>query len=379
MPKVPFSFAARTPDDLKYVSTSISSGQVSGDGPFTKKAQSLLQEQISDSGKVLLTTSCTHALEMAAILLDICPGDEVIVPSFTFVSSALAFHMRGARIIFADVKEDTLNIDETIVEGLITSRTRVIVAVHYGGVACEMDRLMAIAKKNNLTIVEDNAHGLYGQYKGQSLGSIGSIATQSFHGSKNISCGEGGALILNDPSLYSRAEVLREKGTNRSRFIRGQVDKYTWVDKGSSYVMSDILAGLLYSQLTYAEQIQNARRNVWEVYNKELNSWAKGLGASLPSVPNYCKQTYHLFYLLFPHNILRNKFIDFLAIHDIVATSHYQPLHSSDFVIKSEGASLDYCPVTTRVSECIVRLPLFSAMSDIQLDHVLQAVHKFKS
>jgi len=378
MPNIPFTVTARTPDDLKYVSAAISNGQVSGDGPFTTKAQSLLQEQVTNSGKVLLTTSCTHALEMAAILLDICPGDEVIVPSYTFVSSALAFHMRGARIIFADIKEDTFNIDEAIVEGLVTSRTRVIVAVHYGGVACEMDQLMAIAKKNNLTIVEDNAHGLYGQYKGQSLGSIGSIATQSFHGTKNISCGEGGALILNDPKLYSRAEVIREKGTNRSRFIRGQVDKYTWVDKGSSYVMSDILAALLYSQLVHAEQIQSDRRNIWEAYNKELHNWAQRLGVSLPHIPNYCEQTYHLFYLLFPNNILRNKFIDFLATHGIVATSHYQPLHSSEFARKSKRLSFDYCPVTTHVSESIVRLPLFPAMSNIQLDHVLQTVHKFK-
>ncbi|MEO1943937.1 MAG: dTDP-4-amino-4,6-dideoxygalactose transaminase, partial [Candidatus Thioglobus sp.] len=269
MPRVPFTCPARTPNEIEYVSAAISSGQITGDGPFTKKAQLLLQEQLYSDSKVLLTTSCTHALEMAAILLDICPGDEVIVPSFTFVSSALAFYMHGAKIVFSDIRADTLNIDESNLENLITERTRAIVIVHYGGVSCEMDELIKIADKYNLDIIEDNAHGLYGKYRDQNLGSFGVAATQSFHGTKNISCGEGGALILNKPSLFDRAEIFREKGTNRAQFIRGQVAKYTWVDKGSSYVMSDILAAILYSQLISADDIQNKRRKVWEAYNKE--------------------------------------------------------------------------------------------------------------
>jgi len=377
MPKVPFSVPRRTPDDLEYMSAAIDSGQISGDGPYTKKAQFLLQKQINKSGRVLLTTSCTHALEMAAILLNISPGDEVIVPSYTFVSSALSFHMRGAKIIFADIKEETLNIDESRVGNLITSRTRAIVVVHYGGVACEMDELIAISKKHNLDLVEDNAHGLFGKYRDRCLGSIGSIATQSFHGTKNINCGEGGALILNDSRFFDRAEIVREKGTNRSRFLRGQVDKYTWVDKGSSYVMSDILAALLYAQLASAEKIQNERKKIWESYSRELNKWAQGFGILTPRIPRHCSHTYHLFYLLLPNKMLRDRLFDFLSGHDIMAVSHYQPLHSSDYARKLEKLSYDTCPVTTRVSDCIVRLPLFPSMSDAQLNHVLQCVNKF--
>lgn len=379
MLKVPFTVPSRTPDDFDLISSAINSGEITGDGPYTKKAQLLLQKQLNnESGKVLLTTSCTHALEMAAILLNIAPGDEVIVPSFTFVTSALAFHMHGAKIIFADIKEDTLNIDESKLENLITNRTRAIVAVHYGGVACEMDHLITLANKYSLDIVEDNAHGLYGKYRDRNLGSIGDISTQSFHGTKNISCGEGGALILNNPKFFSRAEIIREKGTNRSRFLRGQVDKYTWVDKGSSYIMSDILAALLYSQLTFAEQIQNKRKKVWETYNKELNKWAQNVGVLTQNVPNYCSHPYHLFYLLLPNKKLRDRFIEFLGSQGISAVSHYQPLHSSDFVRKSKKLKNDNCPVTTKISDCIVRLPFFSSISEDQLRHVIQSVQKFK-
>jgi len=379
MLNVPFTFPSRTSDDFDLISSAINSGEISGDGPYTKKAQLLLQKQINNkNGKVLLTTSCTHALEMAAILLNLAPGDEVIVPSFTFVSSALAFHMHGAKIIFADIKEDTLNINESKVENLITNRTRAIVVVHYGGVACEMDHLIALSNKYNLDIVEDNAHGLYGQYRDRNLGSIGDIATQSFHGTKNISCGEGGALILNNPKFFPRAEIIREKGTNRARFLRGQVDKYTWLDKGSSYVMSDILAALLYAQLTFAEHIQNKRKKVWETYNEELNKWAQNCGVLTQYVPSYCSHPYHLFYLLLPNKKLRDHFIEFLADQGISAVSHYQPLHSSDFVRRSKKLKNDNCPVTTKISDCIVRLPLFSSMSEDQLSHVIQSVQKFK-
>ena len=378
MVKVPFTFPARCSGDIENISSSINQGQIVGDGPFTKKAQILLTEQLSSSGKILLTTSCTHALEIAAILLDICPGDEVIVPSYTFVSSALAFHMRGAKIVFADVRADTLNIDVSKLEDLVTARTRAIVAVHYGGVACEMDELMVLALKYKLSIVEDNAHGLYGKYRDQYLGSIGSIATQSFHGTKNISCGEGGALILNDPKFFERADIIREKGTNRSRFLEGKIDKYTWVDKGSSYVMSDILAALLYSQLVAADSIQYKRKKIWDTYNKELKTWADGLGVLLPHIPDYCSQTFHLFYLIFPSVSIRNSFIKFMASKNIVAASHYQPLHSSGFMRKRGHNLDDTCPVTTRISGCMARLPLFSDMSEEQLEHVLRCVREFE-
>tara|TARA_B100001287_G_C22679452_1_gene529538 strand:+ start:1461 stop:2612 length:1152 start_codon:yes stop_codon:yes gene_type:complete len=377
MIKVPFSVPSRTSDDIDLISSAIESGEISGDGPFTKKAQLLLKKQINNSGKVLLTTSCTHALEMAAILLNISSGDEVIVPSFTFVSSALAFQMRGAKIVFADINEKTLNIDESKLENLITQRTRAIVVVHYGGVACEMDALNTISSKYNIDIIEDNAHGLYGYYKDRALGSIGSIAAQSFHGTKNISCGEGGALILNKETFFDRAEIIREKGTNRSRFIRGQVDKYTWVDEGSSYVMSDMLAALLYSQLKFSETIQNSRKRVWETYNRELHKWAQNFNIFTPHIPEYCEHTYHLFYLIFPNKDLRDQFIDFSAEHAIQAVSHYQPLHLSHFVKKTEKHKLDSCPVSTRISECLARLPLYTSMSEDQIDHVIECVQKF--
>tara|TARA_B100001142_G_scaffold278196_1_gene288164 strand:- start:531 stop:1670 length:1140 start_codon:yes stop_codon:yes gene_type:complete len=378
MINVPFSYPPKCTDDFKSITSAINQGQVVGNGPFTQKAEILLKEQLHNKGEILLTTSCTHALEMAAILLDISPGDEIIVPSYTFVSSALAFYMRGAKIVFVDIRADTLNIDVSKLEDLVTDRTRAIVAVHYGGIACEMDELITLSLKYGIHIIEDNAHGLYGKYRGKYLGSIGSMGTQSFHGTKNISCGEGGALILNNPDFFERAHVIREKGTNRSKFLDGKVDKYTWVDKGSSYVMSDILAALLFSQLNFSDSIQSRRKQIWETYNNELKKWAGNLSILLPYIPSYCNQAYHLFYLVFPNGDTRNAFINFMASKNITVTSHYQPLHSSDFMQKIPDNQHDSCPVTTRVSNCIARLPLFFNMSDEQLQYVIEKIHDFE-
>ena len=378
MIRVPFTHPAFFKEDIVAGTEAIKSGKTSGSGPFTQKAESLLVDEISPKGKALLTTSCTHALELAAILLDLSPGDEVIVPSYTFVSSALAFHMHGAKIIFADIRKDTLNIDETKLEGLITTRTRAVVVVHYAGIACEMQSIQAIINKYNITLIEDNAHGLFGEYQDMKLGSIGDIATQSFHETKNISCGEGGALILNNNIFFERASVIRDKGTNRAKFLLGQVDKYSWVDVGSNYVMSDVLAALLHSQLVLRKKIQQKRKNIWNTYDDRLRKWAILNEISLPFVPESCKQTYHIFYLLCPNLTWRNKFIDYLASQGISATSHYQPLHTSEFGKKLCLSERDVCPVTSLVSETIVRLPMFYDMSDLQLDYVIDRICEYK-
>ena len=377
MNKVPFSLPAKCPDEIENLLSSVNSGMVVGDGPYTKAAQQLLSEQLSSKGEVLLTTSCTHALEMAAILLEIRLGDEVIVPSYTFVSSALSFHMRGAKIVFADIKSDTLNIDVSVVERLITNRTRAIVAVHYGGVACDMDALIELAARHDIDVIEDNAHGLYGKYRDQYLGSIGSIATQSFHGTKNLSCGEGGALIVNKEKLFDRAKIIREKGTNRSQFLEGKVDKYTWVDEGSSYVMSDILASLLYSQLNHAGRIQQKRKRIWDTYERELSSWATDFNIATPFIPSHCSQSYHLFYLLFPNQSNRDHFISFMSERGVETASHYQPLHSSSYALRFTDSSAQDCPVTTQISNTIVRLPLFADMSEEQQDYVLESAQEY--
>ncbi len=282
--KVPFNKAGLAGAELRYMQEAIERGHISGDGPFTRECESILERDLGVA-RVLLTTSCTHALEMAALLLDFHPGDEVIVPSFTFVSTVNAFVLRGARPVFADVRPDTLNLDESLLERLITPRTKAIVPVHYAGVACEMDEILRISKRHRIPVVEDNAHGLFARYNGKYTGTFGVLATQSFHETKNFTCGEGGALLVNDPELSERALVLREKGTNRNRFFRGQVDKYTWVDIGSSYVPSDLLAAFLKAQLEAREQIQCKRRGVWQYYWHSLEAWAQRRGVRLPSSP----------------------------------------------------------------------------------------------
>ncbi len=374
--RIPFNKPPYLGPETDAMAQAIQSSHLSGDGQFTKRCHSLL-EQITGAGKVLLTTSCTHALEMAALLLDVQPGDEVIIPSFTFVSTVNAFVLRGARPVFADIRPDTLNLDENQLEKLITPHTRAIVPVHYAGVGCEMDAIRQIADAHHLMVIEDNAHGLFGTYKGKPLGTFGSLATQSFHETKNITCGEGGALLINDPALFERAEILREKGTNRSRFFRGMVDKYTWVDIGSSYLPSEILAAYLSVQLEHHEQIQARRREIWEQYDEQLAGWAGSNDIRRPFIPLYCGQAYHMYYLLLPNLDARTRLIDHLKSRDILAVFHYLPLHLSDMGVKFGGKPGD-CPQTEDISDRLVRLPFFYSLTHSEQDEVVSALLDFK-
>ena len=374
--QIPFNKPALLGQEFDYVRQAIERGKISGDGHFTKLCQEVLKAA-TGAASVLLTTSCTHALEMAALLLDIQPGDEVMLPSFTFVSTANAFVLRGARPVFIDSRPDTLNLDENQIEARLTPRTKVIVPVHYAGVGCAMDRILDIAKPRGIRVVEDNAHGLFGRYRGRPLGSFGSLATQSFHETKNISCGEGGALVINDPALSARAEILREKGTNRASFFRGQVDKYTWVDVGSSYVPSDILAAFLYAQLEAAEKIQTARRAIWMRYNHELADWAANYDVRLPIIPEECEQAYHMFYLLMPSLEDRQVFIRHLGERGILAVFHYVPLHLAPMGQKFGGRRGD-CPVAEALSDRLVRLPFYFNLSEAEQAGVISAVRSFQ-
>jgi len=371
---VPFNRPCFAGDEQTYMADVIQRGHASGDGVYTARCHALLEAELQVP-KALLTTSCTHALEMAALLLEIKPGDEVIVPSFTFVSSINAFILRGARPVFIDVRSDTLNLDEQQLEGLITERTRAIVPVHYAGVACALDPIMAIAQRHGVPVVEDNAHGLFGTYKGRYLGTFGVMATQSFHETKNFSCGEGGALLINDQQYIERAEIIREKGTNRSRFFRGQVDKYTWVDVGSSYLPSDILAAFLYAQLTRRTQIQAKRCAIWRRYESELTSWAAANATRLPIVPAECGQSYHMFYLLLPSLEERQRLIAHLKALQITAVFHYLPLHRSP--MSERWGQSTGCPVTDDISDRLLRLPFFNDFSDTEQARVIAAIQQF--
>lgn len=362
--------------EFSYISQALEGSHISGDGVFTKKCHAFFEDKLGVK-KALLTTSCTHALEMAALLLEIQPGDEVIVPSFTFVSTINAFVLRGARPVFIDIRPDTLNLDESLLEGLITPRTKAILVVHYAGVGCEMDAILDIAKRHGVPVVEDNAHGLFGKYKGQYLGTFGCMATQSFHETKNITCGEGGALLVNDPNYIERAEIIREKGTNRSRFFRGQVDKYTWVDIGSSYLPSDILAAFLYAQIEAHQEIQRKRKRVWEYYFTNLGDWARTNQVGLPYVPEYCEQPYHMFYLVFPNLETRQAMITYLRERGVWSVFHYLPLHISEMGQKFGGKAGD-CPVTERVSEGLARLPFYNNLTESDQDIVIEAVQEFR-
>lgn len=374
--KIPFNKATRVDGEFEMISAAYQSLSISGDGPYGKKVEALLEHQMQ-SERVLLTTSCTHALEMVGILLDLQPGDEVIVPSFTFVTTALAFLMQGAKPVFADIRPDTLNIDERQLESLITPRTRAIVVVHYAGVGCEMDIIQSICNANNLVLVEDNAHGLFGRYRGRLLGSFGSLATQSFHETKNFTSGEGGALIVNDTTYVERAEIIREKGTDRSKFFRGQVDKYSWIDKGSSYVLSDILAAMLHAQLLVSEDVQTLRRILWLRYQQELKQWAQKNNVGLPLIPEYCDQSYHMFYLLMPDGYSRDSFIAHLASNNISAVFHYLPLNHSKMGLALGGREQP-CPVSLEISERLVRLPFYTNMSSEEQARVIDVVSGFK-
>ncbi len=376
MSLIPFNNAFVPEEAISYLRQAIAARHLSGDGAFTRKCHSWL-EQRQGCVKALLTTSCTHALEMAAVLLDIQPGDEVIIPAFTFVSTVNAFVLRGARPVFVDVRSDTCNLDERLVSAAVSSRTKAIVPVHYGGVACDMKSLMGIAEQHGISVVEDNAHGFLGGYRGQLLGSFGAMATQSFHETKNFHCGEGGALLINDPTLVDRAEVIREKGTDRSRFFRGQVDKYTWVDVGSSFLPSDALAAILYAQFTMADEIQAKRSAIWNRYATALADWAMDQGIQLPVVPPHCVHPAHLFYLIFPSLSDREKFIEYLRKRDIVSVFHYQALHTSPMGLRFGGRP-GQCPVTERLANQLVRLPLYYGMSTDHLEQVISAVRAFR-
>jgi len=310
---------------------------------------------------------------MAALLLDCGPEDEVIVPSFTFVSTANAFALRGARLVFADVRPDTLNLDESRLEALITLRTKAIVVVHYAGVSCEMDSILAIASRHGVRVVEDNAHGLFARYRGEYTGTFGCLSTQSFHETKNFTCGEGGALVVNDAELLERALVIREKGTNRSRFFRGEVDRYTWVDLGSSYLPSDLLAAFLYAQLEARETIQEKRRRVWNRYYESLADWAESNDVKLPLIPPECEQANHMFYMLLPSFEHRDSLISQLKAQSILSVFHYTPLHLSEAGLKF-AAGPSNCPVTEEVSERLLRLPFYNDLSENEQDQVTAAV-----
>jgi dTDP-4-amino-4,6-dideoxygalactose transaminase len=375
LPTIPFNRPSLAGNELAYVRDAIERGHISGDGTYTRRSETLLTE-ILDGPRVLLTTSCTHALEMAALLLRIGTGDEVIVPSFTFVSTANAFVLRGAQPRFIDIRPDTLNLDERLLRSMITPRTRAIVPVHYGGVGCDMEAIMAIADEFSVPVIEDNAHGLFGRYRDRPLGTFGAMSTLSFHETKNVSCGEGGALVLNDPSYIARAEVLREKGTDRSRFFRGEVDKYSWLDLGSSYVPSDMLAAFLLAQLEQRGAIQKARERIWTRYAEGLKSWASTRGVSLPHVPSECISSHHLFYLLMPSLEERQALISHLRQHGVHAIFHYLPLHLSPMG-ESFGGRRGECPVAESVSDRVVRLPFFSSLTDAEQMRVIEAVSSF--
>jgi len=374
--RIPFNRSSFSGDEQAYIAQAIALNHVSGDGLFTRKCHGLL-ESLLGVKKALLTTNCTHALEMSALLLGIEPGDEVIIPSFTFVSTVNAFVLRGARPVFIDVRPDTLNMDEKLLPALINEKTRAVVPVHYGGVGCEMDEIMRVCNKNSVAVVEDNAHGLFGKYRGQLLGTFGTFATQSFHETKNFHCGEGGALLINDPKYVERAEIIREKGTNRSQFYRGQVDRYSWVDLGSSYLPSDLLAAFLFAQLEQREQIQERRQQIWERYYEELGAWAKSQGVTLPVVPAHCQQSFHVFYILLPDLETRHKLIDHLAKNQILAVYHYLPLNNSKMG-HSFGWKEGDCPVTENISDRLLRLPFFNSMTEEEQDKVISTVLEFR-
>ncbi|WP_031167238.1 dTDP-4-amino-4,6-dideoxygalactose transaminase [Streptosporangium roseum] len=373
---IPFNRTHISENELDYLTEAVRRGFTCGDGPFTREAGGLLRE-MTGAGHVLLTTSCTHALEMSAILLGIEPGDEVIMPSFTFMSAANAFALRGAVPVFVDCRPDTLNLDERLLEAAVTDRTRAVVVVHYAGVACEMEAIGKLCERYGLALVEDNAHGLGGSYRDLPLGSFGSLATQSFHATKNVQCGEGGALLLNDAGLVARAEIIREKGTDRGRFFRGLVDKYRWVDIGSSYLPSDVLAAQLTAQLESFGTIQARRHAVWRRYHDELASWSAANGVAQPTIPEGCAHPAHLYYLLLPDLANRQALIAHLSTRGVQAAFHYQSLHAAPAGVRYGRVAPGGCPVTEEVADRLVRLPLFADLAEADVDHVIDAVRAY--
>ena len=375
LPSIPFNRSAVVGKELAYIAETIGLGQIAGEQTFSRRCEELLEKALGVR-RALVTTSCTHALEMAALLLDLKSGDEVIVPAYTFVSTANAFVLRGAVPVFADVRSDTLNVDEAKLDGLITSRTRASVLVHYAGVACEMDAIMETARRHGIAVVEDNAHGLFGKYRRRWLGTFGDMAAQSFHETKNITCGEGGALLVNNDRLLGRAEIIRQKGTDRARFFRGEVDKYSWVDVGSSYVMSDVLAAFLFGQLEIWPAIQRKRQEVWTYYLENLRPLAERHGLGLPSVPGQCEQAFHLFYLKTRNVDERTSLIGHLRNKGILAVFHYTPLHLS-VMGQRFGGRAGQCPVAEDISERLLRLPFFNAITRGEQDRVIGEIATF--
>jgi dTDP-4-amino-4,6-dideoxygalactose transaminase len=375
--RIPFNRPSLSSAEQRAVKEVLGSqSTLSGDGPIGQRCEAWL-ESLLGAKRVLLVTSGTHALDMAAILAEVQPGDEVIMPSFTFPSTANAFVLRGATPVFVDIRPDTLNIDEELVARSVSPRTKVIVVVHYAGVACEMDALVATAADHDLTLVEDNAHGLFGAFKGKPLGSFGALAAQSFHETKNLTCGEGGALVINEERLVERAEHVREKGTNRTEFRRGEVDKYTWVDCGSSYVLSDVLAALLHTQLARSDAIQDRRRTIWRQYYEALASWCGDNDVRMPHVPAHCDQAYHMFYLVTASANDRAGLLAHLASKGVLAVSHYVPLHSSPMAHRILDG-VPRCPVTDSVSERLLRLPFYVDMTDSDQEFVIACIAAYR-
>ncbi len=361
--------------ELAYIEQAHRNNRLAGDGPFTARCSRWLEER-TGARRVLLTHSCTAALDMAAILAGIAPGDEVIMPSFTFVSTANAFVLRGGVPVFVDIRPDTLNLDEALLEAAVTPRTRAVVPVHYAGVGCEMEAILELARRRRLLVIEDAAQGLMTDHRGRSLGAIGELGAVSFHETKNVICGEGGALLVNDASLAERAEILREKGTNRSRFFRGQVDKYTWIDVGSSYVPADILAALLLSQLRRMDDITARRRRVYESYYQAFQPLAERGLLTLPTIPAHCRSNYHMFYVIVADLATRTALIEHLKAAGILAVFHYVPLHTSPV-----GLSLGYrpgmLPVTESLCDRLLRLPMYAGLQPAEVDSVTDAVGSF--
>ena len=375
MQVVPFNRAQIYGSEIEYMRKAIDSGHISGGGAFNEMAEAILRDQMLGS-RVLLTTSCTHALELSGRVLDLGPGDEVIVPSFTFVSTASAFALAGARPVFADVSDSTLGLSLQSIQQSVTSKTRAICVVHYAGIPTELEEIRAWCIDQGLTLIEDNAHGFGSKLNGKPLGTFGKLSTMSFHETKNVTCGEGGALVINDEALTPIAEILREKGTDRSQFLRGQVDKYTWQASGSSWVLSDMLAGFLTAQLQAFDEIQQARKAIWNAYHSSLKDWANTNGIRTPVVPEGVEHSAHMYFLRQPDQEERARFIAHLSSRGVMAVFHYQALNTSPMGMRL-GGEPGNCPVSEELSDTLVRLPLFSTLRDFEQERVIESVLDF--
>lgn len=370
-----FNVPPYTGKEIEYIKEAVQNQKICGDGPFTKKCNEWIENK-TGTAKCLLTTSCTHATELSALLADIKEGDEVIMPSYTFVSTADAFVLRGAKVVFVDVRPDTMNIDETLIEDAVTERTRAIVPVHYAGVGCEMDTIMDIAARHRLMVIEDAAQGIMSTYKGKALGTFGEFGCFSFHETKNFSMGEGGALLIRDEKYIEDAEIFREKGTDRSKYFRGQVDKYRWQNYGSSYLPSDMNAAYLYAQLQLADEITQARMDRWNEYLEQLTPLAKEGRIELPYIPSYCEHNAHMFYIKTKDMEERSRLIDFLKQKDILTVFHYVPLHSAPAGMKF-GRFHGEDKYTTKESERLLRLPLFYTLTADQVEYITEQIKAF--